>query len=350
MSLAVPLAAAAAVLTLICSASLLNSSPALDVRHSINEGEPLQPGTRQLKEYMSSATAAHENPAVPVEQPVQDPPKPVQGADASPPSTAPPLAAIGEAEYDGHFLYARPEATPNTDATHLRTLLKSMLGMGVLLKRTVVLPAALCNCRDAELTQCDGPPVPPFDCPIRIPLDPEAWRLTKLVAIKPARFLIRKDLPEVVRCNHLRVLLPDGAPRMDEETGATTYTQALHPCTLSRCHLSLPPACSACLQAWMTPSLALRCAPTPAPAGSRSRPRTRRFADGTRACRATRSACRTSPRPQTGCWRLALRRRACQCTCARTTAAGRARSYSSQTSAATPSTSSPRSGRSCQPT
>ena len=73
-----------------------------------------------------------------------------------------------------------------------------------------MLPAALCNCKDAELSQCDGPPVAPFDCPLRIPLDAEAWRLTSLVPLKPARFLIGKSLPDIVKCSHLRVLLPDG--------------------------------------------------------------------------------------------------------------------------------------------
>lgn len=212
-SWAVPLAAAAAVLTLFCSYSLLNSSPAaLSVRHSINEGEAYQPaGTPHLNDYMSSSATT-----TPVHQQqhltAQDPPKPVQGADASPPSTAPPLLAIPEKEYDGHFLYARPDpgGGPAPSADHLRSLLKSLLGMGVLLKRTVVLPAALCNCKDAELSQCDGPPVAPFDCPLRIPLDAEAWRLTSLVPLKPARFLIGKSLPDIVKCSHLRVLLPDG--------------------------------------------------------------------------------------------------------------------------------------------
>jgi hypothetical protein len=228
-SWAVPLAAGAAVLTLVCSYSLLNSSPAaLNVRHTISEGESFRPdGAPHLNEYMTSAAnfagigaaadaSHHEGHST-----TQDPPKPVQGADASPPSVAPPLLAIPEAEYDGHFLYARPDASISAapdQAAYLRSLLKSMLGMGVLLKRTVVLPAALCNCKDAELTQCDGPPVAPFDCPLRIPLDAEAWRLTTLVPIKPARFLLHKDkLPDIVRCNHLRVLLPDGMD--DSELG-----------------------------------------------------------------------------------------------------------------------------------
>lgn len=224
-SWAVPLAATAAVVTLVCSYSLLNSSPAaLNVHHSISEGESFRAvGTPRLGDYMSSSTTAAAGGStqhLEVQTTAQDPPKPVQGADASPPSAAPPLLAIPEAEYDGHFLYARPDATVGAAPTadYLRSLLKSMLGMGVLLKRTVVLPAALCNCKDAELTQCDGPPVAPFDCPLRIPLDAEAWRLTTLVPIKPARFLVNKaKLPEIVRCNHLRVLLPDGMD--DSELG-----------------------------------------------------------------------------------------------------------------------------------
>ena len=208
LSLAVPLAAAAAVLTLVCSASLLNTSPAAGVRHTINEGTPLHDGAN-LGDYMSSAE--HANVPAVAGHDHQDPPKPVQGADASPPSAAPPITTFSEADYNGHFLFARPEPGRTLDAIYVRTLLKSMLGMGQLLKRTVVLPAALCDCKDVALTDCNGPPVAPFDCPIRIPLDVDAWRkASQLVNIKPARFLVGKDLPDVVRCSHLRVLLPDG--------------------------------------------------------------------------------------------------------------------------------------------
>ena len=64
-----------------------------------------------------------------------------------------------------------------------------------------------------NLTDCEGEPAPYFDCPLRVALDGAAWKATKLVpAIKPPRFLAGppSKLPEVVRCSHLRVLLPDG--------------------------------------------------------------------------------------------------------------------------------------------
>jgi hypothetical protein len=244
-SLAIPLAAAAAVLTLMCSASLLNSSPALDVRHSIQEE---QPGNNrlQLTDYMhsESATAAHTHQPTAAARSVASstastaavtPPAAAaaaaaaataRGADASPPAAAaPPLATttpsggFTEADYDGFFLFARVESVPSNDPTYLRRLLKSLLGMAVLLKRTLVLPAALCNCRDAALTQCDGPSAgAPFDCPLREALDVASWSATKLVPIRPARFLAdTKSLPDIVRCSHLRVLLPDGMD--DSELG-----------------------------------------------------------------------------------------------------------------------------------
>ena len=41
----------------------------------------------------------------------------------------------------------------------------------------------------------------------------DTWRATSLVPLKPARFFLPTggaQLPDVVRCSHLRVLLPDG--------------------------------------------------------------------------------------------------------------------------------------------
>ena len=206
------LAVGATIVMLGFSASRLNSSAALDVRHSI---QVLDDGfsAMGLRSYMSSEVVT-ESIATPVQAAGV---AMALGADASPPSTAPPPAPLGSfaaAEYDGYFLHARPEALPTNDPQYVRRLLKSLLGMAVHLKRTLVLPDALCNCRDANLTQCDGPRAPaPFDCPLREALDVKAWQSTSLVPLKPARFLLPSGgavLPDVVRCSHLRVLLPDG--------------------------------------------------------------------------------------------------------------------------------------------
>ena len=213
ITLAVPLAAFAAVLTLMCSGFMLSKTGwQKSTRFHIEVGDFAGEASSLLDFMQGSSDDAY------VPTAVVSAVSSSQGADAgSPPpaSTAPPVAALAgfaDSEYDGFFLYARDEPVPSHDPAYLRKLLKSLLGMAVLLKRTLVLPAALCKCRDANLTDCDGPPVAPFDCPLREALNADAWRTTSLVRIKPARFLARspETLPEIVRCSHLRVLLPDG--------------------------------------------------------------------------------------------------------------------------------------------
>ena len=187
--------------------------------HTIQVLDDASSSLSSLRSYMSSempTAAAAASSAAAAASSIFEPAAATHGADASPPPFPPPPAPLThfpDGDYDGYFLYARPETLPD-DPQYLRRLLKSMLGMAVQLKRTLVLPSALCNCRDANLTQCDGPrSPPPFDCPLRVALDIPKWQATHLVPLKPARFLIPgKDspLPEVVRCSHLRVLLPDG--------------------------------------------------------------------------------------------------------------------------------------------
>lgn len=242
MSFAVPLAALAALLTLVCSGYLLSQTGwQKTARYRIETGTTLDSTSTSLAEYMqggqgvASTAIAAASAAVSAVTSLDArragellsfdaAAAAADGADASPPSpasAAPPLAlaAFSESEYDGSFLFARDEPVPSEGSEeYLRRLLKSLLGMAVLLKRTLVLPGALCRCRDAALTDCDGPPVAPFDCPLRIPLDAEAWRAISLVQVKPARFLVGGEkLPEIVRCSHLRVLLPDGMD--DSELG-----------------------------------------------------------------------------------------------------------------------------------
>ena len=68
--------------------------------------------------------------------------------------------------------------------------------MAVLLKRHLVLPAALCACRDRALTQCEGEAVAPFGCPLRrgLALPASLWQrhpylLAHNVTLRPASTL-----------------------------------------------------------------------------------------------------------------------------------------------------------------
>jgi hypothetical protein len=206
--LVVPLLLSAVVLTLICSTYLLGQTGwKKATRFAIVDGGALD--RAPLTQYMGSAGAM---------------PQPTKHAKAPPlleheaaHAWGPRLRSYAESDYDGFFLVAQDEPLPPGDPNYLRQLLRSLLGMATLLKRTLVLPAALCACRDANLTQCDGPPVPPFDCPLRETLSASSWA-SPPVAVRPARFLLGPaEIPSVARCSHLRVLLPDGMD--DSELG-----------------------------------------------------------------------------------------------------------------------------------
>ena len=138
----------------------------------------------------------------------------------------PPLSA------EGRFLVASVEAELGGDATSLRQLLRSLLGMAVLLQRTLVLPAALCNCRDAQLTECEGEAKPPFDCPLREALRTERWLAHPYlreqgVELRPARFVLGGAMPERLRTSHVRVLLPDGMDDTEMTFALRQYDDAL---------------------------------------------------------------------------------------------------------------------------
>lgn len=199
MTPAIPIAA---VFTLLCSCYLLDQTgwqktPHFRVIYWDRRGRPPQYLDRKLNQGSVHKEAAGVSPTTAASQPA------LAGA-----------RLLG-AYYEGHFLAAQDELVPQTDPSYLRRLLRSMLGVAMLLNRTLVIPAALCNCRGANLTQCDGPPVAPFDCPLREALPAEKWTgkrstLNELgVVIRPARFMYGA-VPDNVRCSHFRVLLPDG--------------------------------------------------------------------------------------------------------------------------------------------
>lgn len=212
LSLSVPLAALATVLTLLSSSFLLRFSGSQHFRIIMGTDGQSQPtpqpfNSSHANEYrpeqamLSAASLAAALPA---------PTEAVLGSAASK------LPKFSAADFEGKFLFAHEEPAAalqrlgaHRDPTYMRRLLKSLLGMSVMLQRTLVLPAALCRCRGTNLTDCDGPPVSPFDCPIKEALPAKLWQQTNLVKLRPARFLLG-DLPEKVRRSHVRLLLPDG--------------------------------------------------------------------------------------------------------------------------------------------
>ena len=237
LSFAVPLAALAAVVTLFCSSYLLSRTGwQKTARIHVETGSTLAVASKSLLEYMQGSIS-YDSDAAAVVQPTEGAIATSHDlANTSPPpsATAPPLATtssssssssaaaattvqFSDSDYDGYFLYARNEAVPTGDSAYLRTLLKSLLGMAVMLQRTLVLPEALCRCRDLNLTDCEGEPAAFFDCPLREALNSGAWKSrldlgAGTINLRPPRFLAGAParLPEIVRCSHLRVLLPDG--------------------------------------------------------------------------------------------------------------------------------------------
>ena len=181
-AVAVPVAAAAALLTLACSGFLLaqtgwQKTQRFSVVDYLDEPQPLAmvPG---------SAAAAETK-------------------------TKRALPSFSARDFDGHFIMARPEPVPDNDPTYRRRLLKSLLGMAVQLERTLILPAAMCRCRDANLTDCEGPAVEPFGCPLVDALDATRWQRSSLASFRPPHLLLGA-LPPDLRRSHVRVLLPDG--------------------------------------------------------------------------------------------------------------------------------------------
>eukprot|EP00965_Chrysotila_dentata_P040769 1351840-Pleurochrysis_carterae.AAC.2 len=109
-----------------------------------------------------------------------------------------------------NFLLATRAEPATTRPLHLQRQLRTLLGMARLLNRTLVLPAAWCDCRDtSQLTDCSNGPVHPlFDCPVREPLGTGNAKGV-LPQLRPPRVMLAK-LPDSLRCSHVRLTLPLG--------------------------------------------------------------------------------------------------------------------------------------------
>jgi len=101
-----------------------------------------------------------------------------------------PLPQVGKpfpaSVYDGKFVVGR-RLPPGASADTVRLLVKSLLGLGALLGRSVILPPELCDCSipaDGSPPSCTGDGPPPFDCPLAIPLDTAAWATTSSLPAK----------------------------------------------------------------------------------------------------------------------------------------------------------------------
>ena len=130
---------------------------------------------------------------------------------------------------------------PLRDAPTALRLLKSMLGLGRLLRRTVVLPATLCTCvfgaaaaKLLQVSECaSGVAATPRDIPFGCPLRPEVRSALALehwvqgsslprtplhleLPLAPVSLLAASALPRDLARSHVRVLLPDGMS--DSET------------------------------------------------------------------------------------------------------------------------------------
>ena len=153
---------------------------------------------------------------------------------------APPPPGISPAatSFNASYLVAAHE--PLRDAPTALRLLKSMLGLGRLLRRTVVLPATLCTCvfgaaaaKLLQVSECaSGVAATPRDIPFGCPLRPEVrsalalehWVQGSLPRtplhlsspLAPVSLLAASALPRDLARSHVRVLLPDGMS--DSET------------------------------------------------------------------------------------------------------------------------------------
>ena len=134
----VALAVGATVLTMTYSGSMLSSSSALDVRHSIQVLDDVRSAAvPMLRTYMSSdAPLTHAGEAALDYVTSITGINTQRGADASPPPFPPPpaplttaeqqakvahLAPFAPSDYDGYFLYARPETLPSGDRRPARS-------------------------------------------------------------------------------------------------------------------------------------------------------------------------------------------------------------------------------------
>ena len=212
VSTAVPLAVGTALLTLLSSGYLLGQSTGSNGSTLVVEGNDVADLDFASREPAAVVATKPSEPLPPAKVVPAAIPAPL--VDAGIPAKLPPAAEQLPADYyEGDFLVAQIEPVPPGGETrHLRTLLKSLLGMAQLLKRTLVLPAALCNCKGPNLDQCEGEALgPPFDCPLRVALHAERWKETSVVKFRSARFMLRSEQwPTEIKRSHVRLLLPDG--------------------------------------------------------------------------------------------------------------------------------------------
>lgn len=245
MTVAIPLAVVATLLTIGCSVYLLELNQIdldLGTHFAVTEvGESKPLGVRgvhvplQRSQLPAEAVAAV---AAPVSTPAASASVAAAAAPAAATAVATAVAPVAAAAlpaamqpsdprfFEGHFLFASPSATAGLDAPQLRRLLKSLLGMAVLLKRTLVLPAEICDCATeggldpkqelrAPAASCAAAPGP-FGCALRLQLPLDKWIADKRVEFRPAA-LLRGPFPEEVARSHCRLLLPDGMD--DSELG-----------------------------------------------------------------------------------------------------------------------------------
>ena len=212
VSTAVPLAVGTALLTLLSSGYLLGQSTGSNGSTLVVEGNDVADLDFASREPAAVVATKPSEPLPPAKVVPAAIPAPL--VDAGIPAKLPPAAEQLPADYyEGDFLVAQIEPVPPGGETrHLRTLLKSLLGMAQLLKRTLVLPAALCNCKGPNLDQCEGEVLgPPFDCPLRVALHAERWKETSVVKFRSARFMLRSEQwPTEIKRSHVRLLLPNG--------------------------------------------------------------------------------------------------------------------------------------------
>ncbi|KAL1508010.1 hypothetical protein AB1Y20_007608 [Prymnesium parvum] len=118
-----------------------------------------------------------------------------------PPSPPPPPLAVDHTH--GNFLVASELELGDGLPDYPRRLLRGMLGVAALLNRTLVLPAQCCDCHGGS---CGGAPHPLFGCRLGLRL---GEGLAELLPTRPVRWL-RGQLPDELRCSHVRVLLNPG--------------------------------------------------------------------------------------------------------------------------------------------
>lgn len=153
----------------------------------------------------------------------------------SSPARAGSLPPSSLSSFDGSFLVASEQ--PFVDAPTALRMLKSLLGLGRLLRRKVVLPASLCA--TAPGAPGAGAEDAPFGCrlhpKVRAELALERWRagsaahsdLWLSAPLVPTGLLSAAgsdELPRALARSHVRVLLPDGMSDSETRYALRSYT------------------------------------------------------------------------------------------------------------------------------